>query len=63
MVTGHHGGAEHVMIGIVIHGDYHFAGHGPGVSTLLTANRPIIEPVIDSNANIAKIMKIGRYRK
>lgn len=52
-----------VTIGIVIHGDCHFAGHGPGVSTLLTANRPIIEPVIDPNANIAKIMKIGRYRK
>jgi len=52
-----------VTIGIVIHGDCHYAGHGPGVSTLLSASRPIIEPVIYPNANIAKLMKIGRYRK
>lgn len=52
-----------VTIGIVIHGDCHYAGHGPGVSTLLSANKPIIEPVISPDANIAKIMKIGRFRK
>jgi len=52
-----------VTIGIVIHGDCRYAGHGPGVSTLLSASRPIIEPVINPNANIAKIMKIGRFRK
>jgi hypothetical protein len=52
-----------VTIGIVIHGDCRYAGHGPGVSTLLSASRPIIEPVISPNANIAKIMKIGRFRK
>jgi hypothetical protein len=52
-----------VTIGIVIHGDCRYAGHGPGVSTLLSASRPIIEPVISPDANIAKIMKIGRFRK
>lgn len=52
-----------VTIGIVIHGDCRYAGHGPGVSTLLSASRPLIEPVISPNANIARIMKIGRYRK
>lgn len=52
-----------VTIGIVIHGDCLLAGHGPGVSTLLSASKPIIEPVIDSRANIAQIMKIGRFRK
>ncbi len=52
-----------VTIGIVIHGDCQLAGHGPGVSTLLSASKPIIEPVIDPNANIAKILKIGRFRK
>ncbi len=52
-----------VTIGIVIHGDCRYAGHGPGVSTLITCKKPMIEPVIDANANIAKILKIGRYRK
>jgi len=52
-----------ITIGIVIHGDCLYAGHGPGVSTLLSTSKPIIEPVINSNANIAKILKIGRFRK
>lgn len=52
-----------VTIGIVIHGDCRYAGHGPGVSTLLSASKPLIEPVINPNANIARIMKIGRFRK
>ena len=52
-----------ITIGIVIHGDCRYAGHGPGVSTLITSKKPLIEPVIDRNANIAKIMKIGRFRK
>ncbi|HEC79549.1 MAG TPA: DUF4438 domain-containing protein [candidate division WOR-3 bacterium] len=52
-----------VTIGIVIHGDCRYAGHGPGVTTLMSAAKPIIEPVINPNANIAKIMKIGRFRK
>lgn len=52
-----------VTIGIVIHGDCLLAGHGPGVSTLLSASKPVIEPVINPNANIAKILKIGRFRQ
>ena len=52
-----------ITIGIVIHGDCRYAGHGPGISTLLSAKAPVIEPVIDPAANIAGIMKIGRFRK
>ncbi len=52
-----------MTIGIVIHGDCLYAGHGPGVSTLLSASKPIIEPVINPSANIARILKIGRFRK
>jgi hypothetical protein len=52
-----------ITIGIIIHGDCLLAGHGPGVSTLLSARKPIIEPIIDPDANIAKILKIGRFRK
>jgi len=40
-------------IGVVIHGNCIIAGHGPGVTTLITSNLPVIEPVIDKNANLA----------
>lgn len=52
-----------ITIGVVIHGDCRYAGHGPGVSTLLTSAKPLIEPIIDPDANIAKILRIGRFRK
>ncbi|MFC1521999.1 DUF4438 domain-containing protein [Elusimicrobiota bacterium] len=52
-----------VTIGIVIHGDCKFAGHGPGVSTLFSSATSIIEPMIDPKANIARILRIGRFRK
>jgi len=48
-----------VTIGIVIHSDCLRAGHGPGVATIMTCKTPLIEPVIDSGANIANILKIG----
>jgi hypothetical protein len=35
------------------------AGHGPGVSTLLTCATPQIEPKIDPSANIADLLGIG----
>jgi len=40
-------------IGVVIHGNCIIAGHGPGVTTLLTSKLPKIEPFIDKNANLA----------
>ena len=40
-------------IGVVIHGDCVIAGHGPGVSTLITSHLPLIEPILDANANLA----------
>ena len=48
-----------ISIGIVVHSDCLLAGHGPGVSTLMTCSKPLIKPVIDSNANIANILSIG----
>jgi len=41
-----------VTIGIVVHSDCLLAGHGPGVTTLMTCATPLIEPVIDAKANI-----------
>jgi len=52
-----------VTIGIVIHGDCRYAGHGPGVTTLLSSRTKIIEPIINPHANIANILRIGRFRK
>lgn len=52
-----------VTVGIVIHGDCQYAGHGPGVSTLLSSSKSLIEPVISSDANIGKVLSIGRYRE
>jgi hypothetical protein len=42
-----------VTIGIVVHSDCTVMGHGPGVTTLITAKTPIIEGYIDSKANLA----------
>ena len=50
-----------VSIGILVHSDCRLAGHGPGISTLMTCSTSLIEPVLDSNANIANLLKIGVY--
>lgn len=48
-----------VTIGIVIHSDCLRAGHGPGVATIMTCKTSLIKPLIDANANIADLLKIG----
>jgi len=48
-----------VSIGIVVHSNCLLAGHGPGVTTLMTCATPQIKPVIDPKANIADLLKIG----
>lgn len=45
-----------VSVGIVVHGDSYVAGHGPGVTGLLTSRAGEIEPVIDAKANIADVL-------
>lgn len=52
-----------VTIGIVVHSDCRNAGHGPGVTTLLTCPKPLIKPVINSKANIADLLQIGTGKK
>lgn len=42
-----------VTIGVVVHSDCLIAGHGPGVTTVMTCGTSLIKPVIDSKANIA----------
>lgn len=48
-----------VTIGIVVHSDCMIAGHGPGVTTIMTCEAPRINPVIDPKANIADLLGIG----
>lgn len=48
-----------ISIGIVVHSDCMEAGHGPGVTTLMTCASPLIKPVIDPEANIADRLHIG----
>jgi hypothetical protein len=47
-----------VSIGVVTHSNSYIAGHGPGVTTLFTSTKGVIEPIIDEDSNIAKIMKL-----
>lgn len=51
-----------IMIGVVIHGDSFAPGHGPGVTTIMASRASNIEPVIDSKANIGRLLGIGRFR-
>jgi len=48
-----------VSIGIVVHSNCLLAGHGPGVTTLMTCATPLIKPVIDPRANLADLLGIG----
>ena len=44
---------EHsVSIGIVIHGDCIMMGHGPGITVFMSSKKPIIKPIISSDANL-----------
>jgi len=47
-----------VSIGIVAHSDCVIAGHGPGVTTLITSSSGAIVPRIDQKANIANLLQL-----
>ena len=47
-----------VTIAVVSHGMSHIAGHGPGVTTLLTSRSGAIEPLVDARANLATILDL-----
>lgn len=52
-----------VTIGVVAHSDSFLSGHGPGVSTLLSSKHGHIVPRLSKDANLARVLKIGRFRK
>jgi hypothetical protein len=52
-----------VSIGVIVHSRSDVSGHGPGVASLLTAKDGALVPRIDGNANLGKILGIGRWRR
>jgi len=52
-----------ISIGTVVHSDCLRAGHGPGVTTVMTCATPLIEPVLDPQASIADLLGIGTAAK
>jgi hypothetical protein len=47
-----------ISVGVVVHGRSFVAGHGPGVTTLLTSTHGDIDVELDAEANLAKILKL-----
>jgi len=47
-----------VSVGVVIHTNCVTAGHGPGVTTLMTSSEGKIIPLLKSEANIASLFKL-----
>ncbi|EYE88686.1 hypothetical protein Q428_06430 [Fervidicella metallireducens AeB] len=45
-----------VTIGVVIHSDCIKMGHGPGITTVMTSKKPLIEGIIKEDANISKFI-------
>jgi hypothetical protein len=51
-----------MSIGVVVHSCCKTAGHGPGVTTLMSSRDGLIQAEKDDEANIANLLKIGRMR-
>lgn len=49
-----------ISIGIIAYGDGIGAGHGPGITTLLTGPAQYIEPLRDRDANLALLLRLRR---
>ncbi|CAL8479517.1 DUF4438 domain-containing protein [Caballeronia sp. S22] len=50
----------YVTIGVIVHGDSTVAGHGPGVTALLTGPASALRPFRQAQANLANIFGIRR---
>lgn len=47
-----------IAVGVIVHGDSRVAGHGPGVTTLLTSRTGNIDLVIDPEMNLARLLNL-----
>ena len=50
-------------MGVVVHSRSDVSGHGPGVASLLTSKDGALEPVVTRDANLGKILGLGRWRR
>jgi hypothetical protein len=50
----------HLTVGVIVHGDSTVAGHGPGVTPLLTGPASILRPVHSEQANLAEVYGLRR---
>jgi Domain of unknown function (DUF4438), N-terminal/Domain of unknown function (DUF4438), C-terminal len=50
-----------ISVGVVVHSNCVTAGHGPGVTTLMTSPNGKIVPQITQKANIASLLKLRSY--
>lgn len=55
---GYYKGAR--TIGVVVHSDCVVTGHGPGVTTLFTTKKPVIQGKIDPQANLANFLDLNK---
>ena len=51
-----------ISVGVIVHSKSDLSGHGPGFTTLLTSASGDIKTTLNSDANIGKILKLGRWR-
>jgi hypothetical protein len=47
-----------ISIGVVVHANCHVAGHGPGVTTIMSSAEGKIVPKIESKTNVASLLKL-----
>jgi hypothetical protein len=52
-----------VTVGVVVHSDCVIAGHGPGVTILMSCSRGTLVPRPDPGANLARLLGIGTSRR
>jgi len=49
-----------ITIGVIVHGDSTVAGHGPGVTPLITGPAALLRPQHDASANLAEVFGVRR---
>ncbi len=52
-----------MTIGVVVHSNSTLAGHGPGLSTIMTSPDDHLQAAVDPHANLAELLGLGKYRK
>ena len=52
-----------VTVGVVVHSACTQAGHGPGLVSVLTSRQGRIETPVKSDANIGRLLGLGRFRR